>query len=433
MEQTKYRNYMLTVLTLVYAFNFVDGNALGMLMEAIKTDLKLTDTQMGLLSGIAFAVFYSTLGIPIARWADRGNRITIISLTTVLWSAMVLCCGLATTYVQLLVARMGVAVGEAGCVPPAQSLIADYYSRKERARAMSLYMLGAPLAVILGTALAGWVNELHGWRTAFFVVGAPGVFLALLVRFTLHEPRLRQAALTQRWPTAQAKTGNIAVFKTLWRQLAYRHLTIGYTLIYLFSFGVAQWVPTFLIRTYHIDTGELGSWYAVIWGVGGMVGTLAGGQLSSRLAADNERLQLKAMAFLLLGFIPLYLGIYSVNNLGMVFGLMTIGALLYAAMFGPLFAMIQQVVAPNMRAISIALVLFLANLIGMGIGPMAVGAMSDLLAPHFGEDSLRMALVVWTPGYLWAVFHLLWARRYVRDDIESSRAEDSTMAAPAVN
>jgi MFS family permease len=430
MPPSKYRSRMLTLLAMVYAFHFIDRGILTLLIEDIKRDMQLTDTQVGLLTGMAFALFYSTLGIPIARWADRGNRITIISLATALWSAMVVCCGLAGTYLQLLAARIGAAVGEAGCVPPAQSLIADYYERKERARAMALYMVGGQASIILTSAVAGWLNQLYGWRVAFLVLGAPGLLLALLVRFYLHEPRLSAGAVR---PAAAAPVGYLTEFKILWRQRAFRHLTIGFTLITFFGAGIGQWMPPFLIRTYGINTAELGAWYGLIWGVGGVVGTYAGGHLASRYAADDERLQLKAMAGLLAGFIPLYLGIYLVHNIHVVFGLMTVGALLLTAMVAPLFALLQQVVSANMRAMAIAVALLLSNLIGMGVGPVVVGAISDFLAPRLGDGSLRAALVIWTPGYLWAVAHLLRARRYVCEEIESSRAEEQAAALQATN
>jgi MFS family permease len=424
---------MLTILAVVYAFHFVDRQVVSLLIEDIKADMRLSDTQMGLLTGMAFALFYSTLGIPIARWADRGNRITIISLSTALWSVMVLCCGMVGAYWQLLLARVGAAVGEAGCLPPAQSLIAEHYDRRERARAMSLFMMGGQASLIVSSVAAGWLNQWYGWRATFLILGVPGLLLALIVRVHLREPRLGVGARPHKPPDAAERAGYIADFRTLWRHLAYRHLTASYAVISLFGFGVGQWMIPFLIRTHGIDTGELGSWYALIWGVGGAVGTFAGGYLASGYAADKERLQLKIMAALLVAFIPLYLGIYLTHNISLAFGLMTVGALFYTGMMAPLFAMIQQIVAPNMRALAIAVLLLASNLIGMGLGPFAVGALSDFLAPRLGEESLRVALVMWTPGYLWGAFHLFWARRYVRDGIESSCAKEQATLMQTAN
>jgi MFS transporter, Spinster family, sphingosine-1-phosphate transporter len=412
-----YRRYLLALLTVVYAFNFLDRNVLAMVMQAIKLDLDLSDTQLGFMSGIAFALFYATLGIPIARWADRGNRIAIISFTTALWSAMVIFCGMANSFVQMLIARVGVAIGEAGCVPPAQSLIGDYYSRQERPRAMSIYMIGMPLSVVLGFAVAGWINEWYGWRVTFFAVGLPGILLTLVVMLSLHEPRNRGKTTIAAPSVGKTQESTWLVFSTLWRQPSYRHLLLGYTVVNLFSYGIAQWTPAFLIRTHHIETGELGSWYALIWGVGGAAGTYLGGYWASRHAVSNERLQLRVMAAVLLGFVPLYLGIYLTSSLYTAFALMMLSALIYCSMNGPLFAMLQELVAPRMRATSVAIVLFFSNLIGLGLGPMAVGVMSDVLAPLYGEDSLKVSLLMWTPGYLWAAYHLLRAGKSVQADI----------------
>jgi MFS family permease len=418
---------MLLLLTVVYAFNFLDRNVLGLLTENIKADLQLSDTQMGLLTGIAFALFYSTLGIPIARWADRGNRIFIISVTTALWSAMVIYCGMAVGYVQLLLARVGVSVGEAGCMPPAQSLIADHYSRSERPRAMSYYMIGGPISIIVGYGLSGWINEFYNWRVAFFSIGVPGIALALLVALVLREPRVTAPAARIRTARDQQVTDYAGVAHALWRQVAYRHLLVSYTLISFFSLGMAQWSPAFLMRTHGIQTGELGSWFAFIFGVGGSLGAYLGGVWAARYAPRDERLQLRAMAVSLGFIIPLYLGIYLLPNIYAAFGLMMIGAVVYCAMFGPLFAMIQGVVAPQMRAMSVAVVLLFANLIGMGLGPLAVGIISDALRPAFGIESLRIALLIWTPGFLWAAFHLMRASRHVQRDIAASQAANDGM------
>src|SRR5688500_18999239 len=190
MTESRYKQYLLAVLLVVLASNYVDRLALGLLLQDIKVDLSLSDTQLGLLSGIAFALFYSVMGIPIARWADRGNRVLIISATASLWSVMVALCGFAGSFIQLLLIRIGIAVGEAGCIPPAHSLIADHFSRAERPRAVSIYMLGTPISIIIGYFLAGWLNELYGWRATFVILGLPGVAIAALAWLTLREPRL---------------------------------------------------------------------------------------------------------------------------------------------------------------------------------------------------------------------------------------------------
>lgn len=402
---------MLFILTVIYAFNWMDRNVTSLLLQPIKLDLQLSDTQLGLLSGMAFAFFYSIVGMPIARWADRGNRVTIISISTAIWSAMLIFCAMAGNFVQLLLARVGAASGEAGCVPPAQSLIADLYERNERTRAMSIYMLGGPAGVIFSFAMAGWMSELYGWRSAFFVVGIPGIALALIARYYLVEPRLGASTQSE---TAVVPMGYLESMRTLWTIRVFRHLVLGFTLMYLFSAGISQWVPAFLMRTHHIGIGELGTWYALIWGVGGLVGTYAGGFFAEKFASNNHKRQLIAMAVLLTLFIPMYIGIYVAQSIAVVLVLMAIGAMLFCALFGPLYAIVQDVVPAHLRATAIAIILLFSNLVGLGLGPLAVGIFSDLMAPQYGENSLRMALLAWTPGYLWAAFHFLSAARLVR-------------------
>jgi MFS family permease len=418
---TPYRRYLLTVLAIVYAFQFMDQAVLSLLLQPIKEDLHLSDTQMGFLTGIAFALFYATFGIPIARWADRGNRITIISLAIALWSSMLVFCGMAASFWQLLIARICAAVGESGSSPPAQSLIGEYYSRSERPAAMAYYMMGGNLSVLIGSAVCGWLNVWYGWRVAFFAIAVPGLVIAVVVRLTLHEPRIKRVREQPSEWQPPAGLGYRAVFARLWKQESYRNLLIGYTLIQLISYGIAQWAPTFLMRTHHISTGEVGTWQGVIWGVGGAIGTFGGGYLARRYTTNKERLQLKVMAAAMLAFMPLYLGIYLSPNKYLAFSLMATSALLYCSIFGPLFAMIQEIVAPQMRAMAVAILLLFAQLVGQGLGPMAVGIMSDLLRPEFGDGSLRIALLVWTPGYILAAIHLIRAGKHVESDVAVSR------------
>jgi predicted MFS family arabinose efflux permease len=308
MKEAAYKNYLLTVLLLVFAFNYVDRVALGLLQQDIKVDLGLSDTQLGFLTGIAFASFYSFMGIPIARWADRGNRVTIIAITTALWSAAVALCGIASNFLQLLLIRVGVAVGEAGCIPPAHSLIADCFTRAERPRAVAIYMLGGPLSVVIGYFLAGWLNEFAGWRMTFWVLGLTGFPLAALAWFILREPRYQRPTIEAVSVTHRAhrQVETTAAFEahpslkevcvTLWTSATFRHLLLCCSLSSFFGYGIGQWQPTFFIRSYGLGTGRLGTWFAVLYGLGGLLGTYWGGELASRYAVHNERVQLKAMA-----------------------------------------------------------------------------------------------------------------------------------------
>jgi MFS family permease len=438
MKEIVYKNYLLTVLLVVLAFNYVDRVALGLVLQDIKVDLELTDTQLGLLSGIAFALFYSVLGIPIARWADRGNRVTIISITVALWSVAVALLGVAGSFLQLLLIRVGVAVGEAGCIPPAQSLIADYFTRAERPRAVARYMLGGPLSVLIGYLLAGWLNEFYGWRVTFIVLGLPGLALAAVAWFTLKEPRLGKPPLnvagrfaatsysqreTAELSTVQPSLREVCV--TLWANTTFRHLLFCLSVIFFFGNGIANWQPAFFIRSYGLKTGELGTWFTLIYGVGGLVGTYLGGEWACRRAPTNERLQLKAMAVVCTSFGVISAGVYVSPNPYLAFGLMGLAAVGINMAYGPLFAMIQTLVPERMRAISIALIYLFANLIGMGLGPLAAGALSDALRPWVGEESLRYALLALCPGYFWAGWHLWRGSRTVTRDLEATQTNAS--------
>lgn len=399
-------------------FNYIDRLAMGLLLQDIKVDLHLSDTQLGLLTGIAFALFYAGMGIPIARWADRGNRVTIIALTVALWSAAVALCSLAGSFVQMLMIRIGVAVGEAGCHPPAFSLISDYFSRAERPRAVARYMLGWPLALLLGYFAAGWLNEFYGWRATFVIIGAPGLLLAVLAVSTIEEPRRMKTGKAMpnvpdgELPTSRAP-GLSEVLGTLWANAAYRHLLICFSLSYFFGNGILQWQPAFFVRSHGLETGELGTWFALIYGVGGLLGTWLGGELASRYAADNERLQLNALAVLYAVLAPITAGVYVATDRNLAFVILGLAAIGGAAVNGPLFAATQTLVPPHMRAMSIALVLFFSNLIGLGLGPLAVGALSDEMRPWLGEESLRYGLLALCPGYFWCTWHLWRASRTV--------------------
>jgi len=427
MKGNAYRNYLLTVLIAVLAFDFIDRLALGLVLQTIKSDLHLTDTQLGFMSGIAFAAFYSVMGIPIARWADRGNRIAIISITTAVWSAAVALGSLSGTFTQLLLSRVGVAIGEAGCVPPAHSLIADHFSRAERPRAVALYMLGGPLSVVVGYFVAGWLNQLYGWRAMFVMIGLPGVVLALLVWVTLKEPRRLGKTVVAAAPPGLARVG-----RTLWANVTFRHLVAGFSVMLFFNYGILQWQPSFFVRSYGLKTGELGTWFAATFGVAGFVGTYMGGWWASRFAVNNERLQFKWMAISVCGFGFVSALVYLTHNPYVGFGLIGVAALGGGAINGPLMAATQTLVPGHMRATAIALVYLIGNLVGMGLGPLAAGALSDAFHDWAGEESLRYALLILSPGYFWGGWHLWRASKTVTRDLKAAQllAEGTTHEVP---
>jgi MFS transporter, Spinster family, sphingosine-1-phosphate transporter len=419
MGRTPDRRFLLGILLLILAFNYVDRLALGLLLQDIKRDLALSDTELGFLGGIAFALFYSVMGIPIARWADRGDRVLIITVTTALWSAAVAFCGAATSFAQLLLIRVGVAIGEAGCVPPAHSLIADYFSRAERPRAVAIYMLGTPLSFVIGYFVAGWLNQLYGWRMTFVLLGLPGLALAGLAWFGLQEPRRRaQAHASVQTPRPSLRQ----VVQVLWANRTFRHLLLCLSVAQFFGYGILQWKPAFFMRSFGLETGELGTWFAAIYGIGGVAGTYLGGVWASRHAGQNEALQLRTMAVAYCVFAVLSAGIYLSSDLHLSLACMAIATIGVGTTNGPMFATIQTLVPEEMRAVSIAFVYLSANLIGMGAGPIAAGVLSDLLRPAYGDESLRYALLVLCPGYLWAAWHLWRGSKTVFADLPPAEA-----------
>jgi MFS family permease len=402
MNERAYKNYMLGVLVIIQMFATVDTIVTGIVLQSIKLDLHLSDLQLGFLTGMAYALFYSVMGLPIARWADRGNRVMIIGLAAAAWSVMVFLCGRAASYAQLLLFRVGVAVGEAGCTPTANSLIADYFGRGERPRAVSIYMLGSSLGLLVGYLAAGWLNQLYGWRVTFMALGLPGLAPAIVAWLTLREPR-HAAAMTSE-PGDQPPL--LEVFRTLWASRTFRHLLFCWSVAAFFGSGMGQWAPAFFIRSFGLKTGELGEWFAIIYGVGGGLGVYLGGYLASRYAASNERLQMRAM-----GLVYCFCGVvaalsYLSSNVYLTFVLLAIGHIVANTITGPLFATVQSLVPARMRAISFAIIYLCANLIGLGLGPLATGALSDALHPLLGQESLRYALLMLTPGYLWCGWHV---------------------------
>ena len=424
-----YKNYLLVLLMVILAFNYVDRLAVSLVLQDIKTDFHLSDTQLGLLSGLAFALFYSIMGIPIARWADNGNRVAVITVTTALWSGAVALCGFASSFMQLLLARVGVAVGEAGCMPPAHSLIADNFARAERPKAVGLYMQGSNLSMLIGYFLAGWLSLRYGWQTMFKLLGLPGIVLAILAWFSLREPRRQQpgvqaslagSAATPVQPAPQYTVTEVIV--TLWNNVTFRYLWLTFSIMSFFSHGVVQWQPTFFIRTFGMRTDELGVWLTVIYGVGGALGTYLGGMLASRYARNNETLQLRATGWLYAGYGVLMAGVLLSPDKYVAIALNTLGTIGASMGSGPLFGTIQTVVPERMRAMSISLIYLLGNLIGMGLGPLAVGALSDFLNPWAGDGSLRYTLLILCPVSLWGSWYLFLAARSAARDVQTVNA-----------
>jgi MFS family permease len=411
---------MLAVLTLIAAHNYVDRMALGLLLQEIKFDLRLSDTQLGLVTGLAFALLYATLGIPLARWADRGNRVVLIAVATGIWSTAVALSGMARSFAQLLIARIAAGCGEAGCLPPAHSLIAHYYSRRERPRALSIYMLAAPIGMIIGFWPAAVLNDQIGWRATFVVLGVPGLLLALLAAPTLKEPRQLLAELEQDLPSPPQRS-LIAAWAELMRNRTYRNCLIAFSISMFFGTGLLQWKPAFFIRSFGMSTREVGESFAIVYGACGVVGTFLGGWAATRFAGNQEARQLKSMAILYCVYVILSAALFLAQTKLLAILFLTLAMLGGALLAGPLFAIIHAVVPGEVRALAVASVFLCANLIGMGLGPLFVGFLSDMLRPALGDESLRYALLAVTPGYFWAAWHVYRASGSVAQDVASAQ------------
>ena len=433
-----YRYYLVAVLAIISGFNGADRLALGVVLQDIKLDLHLNDTQLGFLTGIAFALFYSLMGIPIARWADRGQQVAVISITTALWGTAMALCAAVTGFAQLLLVRVFVAVGEAGCTPSALSLIALHFSRAERPRAVALYFQNGSLSVLIGYFAAGWFNQFFGWRITFLSLGIPGMLLSVVTWLVLRERQSSEGAsrrisggvvpgtaLLSQPPSVRSELPRLKdVYKTLWGNRTFRRLLVFYSTACFFNVGIVQWLPAFLVRSYGLKTGELGTWSAAVCGLGMMVGTYVGGEWAARRAAHNESLQLKAMAVAYASVGVFSALIYLSPNRYWAFAFMGLWNVVGTTTNGPLNAMIQTLVPERMRATAMTLILLFANLIGLGLGPFAVGVLSDLLRPIAGLESLRYALLVFFPGYLWAAAYLWVASASVARDLRAV-AEDT--------
>lgn len=418
-----YRSYVLLILFFGYVINVVDRSVLGILIEPIRAEFSLSDTQLGLLGGIAFALFYSTLGVPIAALADRTSRRNVLAGSVLLWSAMTALCGMAGSYATLLMARIGTAVGEAGGSPPSHSLISDYFPLKERATALSLYALGVPVGTMIGSFLGGWGNDLYGWRTTFVLAGVPGVLFALIVYFTVKEPP-RGFADGVKAAAAKAPSPPITeVLGFLWRKASFRHLSIAAALHAGVWYGGSTWNAAFFIRSHALTSGEAGSYLALFAGIA-TIGTFMGGYLSDKLSVrfGDRRWYMWVPGIATLVMVPFQLLAYLSPSLTVVVPTFAVMVVLASVFFGPSFAMTQSLVTLRMRAVAASILLFVQTLIGLGLGPLFTGMISDALSSELGEQSLRYALVIVGFGNIWSAAHYFIGARSLRQDLKDTEA-----------
>jgi len=410
-----YRAYVLGILVLVYTFNFIDRQIVGILAIPIKEDLGLTDTQLGLMGGLAFALLYTTLAIPIAMAADRMSRTWIMTGALVVWSGMTAVCGMAQNFWQLFLARVGVGIGEAGGVAPAYSLISDFFPPNQRARALSVYSFGIPIGSALGIVFGGIIATLVDWRFAFIVVGAAGIVVAPIFRATVREP-VRGAFDAKGSESSAASLTEI--MRVLMQKPSFWGLSLGASFSSMMGYGLFFWLPSFFVRSYEITLLHASLVYGAILLVGGIAGTWLGGSLADRFGENNRSAYARIPAFAFLATVPFYLvGVLSPTLMISVL-VMTIPTALGLAWLGPVISAIQHLVPANMRATASAIFLFINNLIGIGIGTFAIGAISDGLQGRFGDESLRYAILAGTTFYLVAAAIFLLAARRLEQDWE---------------
>ena len=415
-----YPYYVLAILSIITVLNYYDRGVIAIVLQPMKSALNLTDTQIGLLSGLAFSVVYSLLGVPIARIADRGHRVTVLGAALAVWSLMTAACGFAGTVTTMFAARLGVGVGEAGGVPTTHALVADYFSGERRSSALSVIAIATALGGILGLFVGGLVSEHYGWRAVFWVGGAPGLLFACLAWLTVREPRRRLAQIGALLlaPISPVPLG-VAV-RMLWRRPSYGLVMTGLTIAYIGFYALQTWTPTYFIRTFHLSPGQIGPTYALLTGVPQLIGMLIGGVIVDRWILKDRR----APVWILIGTfsltIPLSLTIYLAHDLKVALAAAVLNALVSGVFVGPTYALIQGLAGHKIRATAVAIFMLVLNLVSLSLGPVVAGYVSDRLAAIVGNDSLRWSLCAMLLAYAVSLpFFVLSAGR-VRADLDDA-------------
>lgn len=383
--------YVTALLSVVNVFNYMDRMALSVLLPDIQAELRFSDSELGLLVGLAFSIFYAVFGVPIAMWADRGIRRNIIALALATWSVMTAVSGAAQNFWHLFTARMGVGIGEAGSLPPSQSIICDYVPLDRRPGAFAINQFGQVVGIMLGMGLAGWLSAAFGWRWAFVALGAPGLLLALIVRSTLREP------MRGRYDSESARqfNGDLASsLRSVWRCRTYKWLIVFMMTNGFIQFGLNQWWPSFYVRTFTVDRVTVGVSLGTAIGIGSGLGVLLGGMLANKLAQRDKRFPLILAGIPALLALPAALATLFVPSFFGCMLLVTITGVLWALPGGPVVAALFSVTTPAARATAGAIAILFTSIVGIGFGPLTVGVLSDALAQTLGQDSLRYALLI---------------------------------------
>ncbi|WFU36741.1 MFS transporter [Bradyrhizobium brasilense] len=406
-----HRYYVLALLTIIYALNFLDRTIFNVLIEPIKKEFTLSDTTMGLLAGFGFVLFYSLLGIPIARMADRLNRRNIVAVAFAFWSAMTYLCGLASSVTTLALARVGVGIGESAGTPASQSMIADLFDKNERPRALGIYAIGTYLGVFLGYFIGGYVNQHYGWRMAFFTAGLPGIALAAVLWLTISEPK--RGAMAETFKAEPIGP----TLRFLVSQPSFVIVLVGFCLTTYTNYATAVWIPPFLARIHHLTSAEIGTYAGTFKGLAGMAGTLIGGLVVAQIGRRDDRWKLWAPAIMsgLAG--PVFALCMLTQSFTLMVATLALTSFMVGFHLGPIFAIAQTVAKPSMRALASAIVLLTATCFGQGIGPLAVGMINDALKGTYGVDAVRYSLLSAALTTTLGALLFVWAARAIRADI----------------
>jgi MFS family permease len=421
LTKTWYANYVLGALTLCYVLNTMDrSQILAASVQAIKQEFAASDFQMGVLTGIPFALFYSVMGIPIAALADRSNRRNVLALAVASWSAMTALFGLSVNYAMLFASRVGTAIGEAGGSPPSHSLISDYFPKSRRGTAFSIFALGVPIGTSLGAALGGWGNQTLGWRSTFVLAGVPGIAIAAILWLTVKEPPRGMSDGVVRGERTPVP-GMFEVLRTLWQRRSFRHLTLAAALHSVVWYASGAFNNAFLQRSHQMSVAEAGYWIAVLSAIAGF-GTFFGGFASDRLSVrfKDRRWYMWVPGIATLLCVPFQFLAYLSADRGVVLPSFVGLMFMAAVFFGPSFAMTQALATLRMRSVATSLLLFIQTLIGNGLGPSVTGLISDSLSASFQQNSLRYALVIIGVVNVWAALHYVLGSRTLRQDLEAT-------------
>lgn len=415
----RYRNYVLGILVVVYTMNFLDRQILSILAAPIKEELQLTDSQLGLMHGLAFAMLYSTLGVPIAWLADRSSRRNIMSWALGLWSGFTALCGLATGFWQLFLFRVGVGVGEAGGVAPAYSMVADYFPKHQRARALAVYSLGIPIGSGAGILCGGLIASKYGWRAAFIAVGLMGLVLAPLFRLTVKDPPRGGFDAAGKAAAPVAPPRLVDVFRTVARKRSFWLMAFGAASSSVCGYGLAFWLPSFFQRSFGLTLVERSWIYGGISFLGGCLGVIGGGIIADRLGGRKKGVYALIPAVAYAISVPCFFLALKAPSMLVGFPLYMIPTGLNLMWLGPVLTAVQHLVPAQMRTTASAMFLLINNLFGIAVGSYYFGAMSDALAPTFGKESLRYAIYSGLGFYVIAgILFVIASRRLARDWVE---------------